>query len=68
MGSDETMITRNNHNHYVQAIPTLMRPEESYAQTEQYPIQVMVLGQPAKILSHRLYKCMGISELINTKR
>jgi hypothetical protein len=42
MFSDETMITRNSHNYYVRTIPTLMRPEESYARTEQYPIQVMM--------------------------
>jgi hypothetical protein len=68
MFSDEIMITRNNQNYYIPMRSKLMRPEESYARTERYPIQVMVLGQSAKILSHRLYKCMGISALINTKR
>jgi hypothetical protein len=44
MFSDETMITRNNQSYYVRTIPMLMRPEESYPWTEQYPIQVMVWG------------------------
>jgi hypothetical protein len=59
MFSDETIIRRNNHNYYVRTMPTLMRPEESYARTEQYPIQVMVWGAIARDFKSSLMRVDG---------
>jgi transposase len=62
MFSDRTMITRNNHNYYVRTIRTLVRPDESYARTEQYPIQVMVWGSIARDFKSSL---MRVDEHLN---
>jgi hypothetical protein len=54
MFSYETVITRNNKNYSVRRILTVRKPEQSSAQIELHPIQIIVWGAIAKDFKSRL--------------